>query len=67
MTFDFKNGELRVVLHGEINRLSAAAMREAIDEKILEFRPQNLVIDLSDAPFMDSSGLGLIMGRYQAI
>ena len=39
LTFDFKNGELRVVLHGEINRLSAAAMREAIDEKILELRP----------------------------
>ena len=65
LTFDFKNGELRVVLHGEINRLSAAAMREAIDEKILELLPQNLVLDLADAPFMDSSGLGLIMGRYQ--
>ena len=65
LTFDFKNGELRVVLHGEINHLSAAAMREAIDEKIQELRPQNLVLDLADAPFIDSSGLGLIMGHYQ--
>ncbi len=65
LTFDFKNGELRVVLHGEINHHSVAPIREAIDEKIQEIRPQNLVIDLADAPFMDSSGLGLIMGRYQ--
>ena len=65
LTFDFKNGELRVVLHGEINRLSAVFVRQEIDEKIQELRPQNLVLDLADAPFIDSSGLGLIMGRYQ--
>ena len=63
--FEFCDGELRVVLHGEINHHGVAPIREAIDEKILEFRPQNLVLDLADAPFMDSSGLGLIMGRYQ--
>ena len=63
--FEFSDGELRVVLHGEINRHGVASTREAIDEKIQELRPQNLIIDLADAPFIDSSGLGLIMGRYQ--
>lgn len=65
LTFDFKNGELRVVLHGEINHHSAVFVRQKIDEKIQELRPQNLVLDLAGVPFMDSSGLGLIMGRYQ--
>ena len=65
LNFDFKDGTLYVSLIGEIDYHSAASTREAIDEKILELRPQNLVLDLADAPFMDSSGLGLIMGRYQ--
>ena len=65
LNFDFKDGTLYVSLIGEIDYHSAASTREAIDEKVLELCPKNLVIDLADAPFMDSSGLGLIMGRYQ--
>ena len=63
--FEFSDGELRVFLQGEITHHSAVFTRKAIDEKIQELRPQNLIIDLADVPFMDSSGLGLIMGRYQ--
>ena len=65
LNFDFKDGTLYVSLIGEIDYHSAASTREAIDEKILELCPKNLVLDLADAPFMDSSGFGLIMGRYQ--
>ena len=65
LNFDFKDGTLYVSLIGEIDCHSAASTREAIDEKIRELCPKNLVLDLADAPFMDSSGLGLIMGRYQ--
>ena len=64
LNFDFKDGTLYVSLIGEIDYHSAASTREAIDEKVLELCPKNLVLDLADAPFMDSSGLGLIMGRY---
>lgn len=65
LNFDFNDGELRAAIVGEINHHSAVFVRQEIDEKIQELRPQNLVLDLADAPFMDSSGLGLIMGRYQ--
>ena len=65
LNFDFKDGTLYVSLIGEIDYHSAASTREAIDEKILELCPKNLVLDLADAPFIDSSGLGLIMGRYK--
>ena len=65
LNFDFKDGTLYVSLIGEIDYHSAASTREAIDEKVLELCPKNLVLDLADAPFIDSSGLGLIMGRYQ--
>ena len=65
LNFDFNDGVLRVAIVGEINHHSAVFVRQEIDEKIQELRPQNLVLDLAGVPFMDSSGLGLIMGRYQ--
>ncbi len=65
MNFDFKDDTLCISIVGEINYHSAAPTREVIDEKIQEFRPRDLVIDLADVTFMDSSGLGLIMGRYK--
>ena len=65
LNFDFNDGVLRVTIVGEINHHRAVSVRQEIDEKIQELRPQNLVLDLADTPFMDSSGLGLIMGRYQ--
>ena len=65
LNFDFKDGTLYVSLIGEINHHNAVFVRQEIDEKIQELRPQNLVLDLADVPFMDSSGLGLVIGRYQ--
>ena len=65
LNFDFNDGVLRVAIVGEINHHNAVFVRQEIDEKIQELRPQNLVLDLADVPFMDSSGLGLVMGRYQ--
>ena len=65
LNFDFNDGELRAAIVGEINHHSAVCVRQEIDEKIQELRPQNLVLDLADTPFMDSAGLGLFMGRYQ--
>lgn len=54
---------LTVFLTGEIDHHSAAAVREAIDREICRLRPKKTVLDLSGIDFMDSSGLGLIMGR----
>ena len=65
LKFDFNDGVLRVAIVGEINHHNAVFVRQEIDEKIQELRPQNLVLDLADVPFMDTSGLALIMGRYQ--
>lgn len=61
---DLSDGRLTVTIHGEIDHHGAVAMRADIDKIICEQRPDCLVIDLSSVEFMDSSGLGLIMGRY---
>ena len=55
---------LTILLKGEIDHHSAVSTRSMIDAKIYELRPINLELDLSGIDFMDSSGLGLIMGRY---
>ena len=55
---------LCVKLRGEIDHHSAVSVRGDIDARIYETRPKKTVLDLSEIDFMDSSGLGLIMGRY---
>ena len=65
LKFDFNDGVLRVAIVGEINHHNAVFVRQEIDEKIQELSSKNLVLDLAGVSFMDSSGLGLVMGRYQ--
>ena len=59
-----KDGILRVKLRGEIDHHSAKYMRKKIDSELFITRPNEMYLDLSGIEFMDSSGLGLILGRY---
>lgn len=60
-----KQGDvLEFTLRGEIDHHSAVRIRTEMDELICEMRPHKTVLNLSAIEFMDSSGLGLIMGRY---
>ena len=56
---------VRARLLGEIDDHTAREMRETIDPAILRLRPKKLILDFTDVPFMDSSGIGLIIGRYK--
>lgn len=56
---------LTVWLSGELDHHSARMMREQIDAAVERTRPSNLRLDFSGVGFMDSSGVGLIMGRYR--
>ena len=64
---EYSEGLLVVRIKGEIDHHGAVAMRKGIDEEIFEERPAKLILDLSAVDFMDSSGLGLILGRYAAM
>ena len=61
---DYCDGILTIRLGGEIDHHSAVSVRVALDEEITRLRPHKTVLDLGQIEFMDSSGLGLIMGRY---
>ncbi len=54
-------------LEGEIDHHTAKPMREAIDSAVIRLRPEVLRLDFSAVGFMDSSGVGLIMGRYRLL
>ena len=58
---------LSIRIRGEIDHHTAAAIRQGIDATLFEKRPKTLILDLSAVSFMDSSGLGLIMGRYSVM
>ena len=64
---EFTGTILKIKLRGEIDHHSAVAVRTSIDEMIRSRRPCELIIDMSAVDFMDSSGLGLIMGRYNTM
>jgi len=54
-------------ISGEIDHHSAKELRTELDSYIITFQPELLIIDLSDVSFMDSSGVGLIIGRQKLI
>ena len=47
----------------EIDHHTARVIRETIDKRLFEKHPKNLLLDFSGVRFMDSSGVGLIIGR----
>ena len=54
-------------LGGEIDHHNARFMREEIDNAVNLNMPTLLVLDFKDVSFMDSSGIGIIIGRYRKI
>ncbi len=61
---EFVGCYLKIKLRGEIDHHTATTIRNAMDYEIYKKRPRGLILDMSSVGFMDSSGLGLIMGRY---
>ena len=60
---EFSPGRVTAFLEGEIDHHNAAALRTCIDEAVEQHRPELLRMDFGGVSFMDSSGVGLVMGR----
>jgi stage II sporulation protein AA (anti-sigma F factor antagonist) len=54
---------LTIMLSGEIDHHHLITMRGTIDAQIEQHTPRLLVLDFRGVSFMDSSGIGLILGR----
>ena len=54
-------------LIGEIDHHTAGNVREKIDNTLMFKKPNTLILDFKNVSFMDSSGIGLVMGRYRLL
>ena len=64
--FAVHNRNLIVSIHGDIDHHSSALLREKIDKELKKTEAKNIVFDFTRVGFMDSSGIGMIIGRYKA-
>lgn len=59
------NGTLYVVLVGELDHHSATHTRMSLDDIFSAGDFSQIIIDLSELDFMDSTGIGVLIGRYK--
>ena len=67
MRLEYLGSTLVAKLNGELDQSCAAEIREKIDNEISLHGMSNLVMDFDNVPFMDSSGIGMLIGRYKQI
>ena len=65
--FDNINRNLIVKIIGDIDHHSSKDIREKIDKEINKHKIKNIIFDFSEVIFMDSSGIGMVIGRYKNI
>ena len=59
------NNVLYVMLDGELDEHTAKYTSKKLDEIFLSTISKQIIIDLSEMKFMDSTGIGVLIGRYK--
>ncbi|MDE6209310.1 MAG: anti-sigma factor antagonist [Lachnospiraceae bacterium] len=67
MNYEIKNGEMRVILDKELDHHNASLIKDEIDDMVLQGKVRDIIFDFEKTSFMDSSGIGIIMGRYKLL
>lgn len=67
MSVDVRNNKLYIKMCGEIDHHMASILREESDNILNRSYIKEIVFDFEGIKFMDSSGIGLIMGRYRQV
>lgn len=58
---------LIVKISCELDHHTSDSLRRKVDSEIQRYLPKNVIFDFTGVRFMDSSGIGMIMGRYKNI
>ena len=66
-SFQVTDDILIAVAYGEIDHHTSARLREGIDEAMKAFHCKHLIFDMKKVSFMDSSGIGVVLGRYKKV
>ena len=67
VVFQKQRRRLIAQLQGELDHHTAEPIRKEIDKRIRQDKPSVLCLDFRGVSFMDSSGVGLVMGRYRLL
>jgi stage II sporulation protein AA (anti-sigma F factor antagonist) len=65
--FNKVSDSLVVTLVGELDHHSAEEVRVKIDDRIDRENIKKMIFDFSEVTFMDSSGIGVVIGRYKKL
>ena len=65
LCYEKKKNALIVRLSGDLDHSAAKGIRAELDALIAQSSIKKLILDLNGLEFMDSSGIGLIIGRYK--
>lgn len=58
---------LIITLGSELDHHNAMEIKEQSEAYLCKYRVQHIVFDFAKTNFMDSSGIGVIMGRYKTV
>ena len=56
-----------VTMSGELDEHNAIYSKTTLDELFLQSGFSQVIIDLSELEFMDSTGVGILIGRYKKL
>ena len=65
LCFERRGRKLIAYIEGELDHDSTAIMRAEIDNQLYDRSLTELIIDMAGVSFMDSSGIGIVLGRYR--
>ena len=60
-----RNKLLTIKIADEIDESTTDKLRRKIDNEITRFMPRKVIFDFSNVAFMDSAGIGMVIGRYK--
>ena len=67
ITYIKKDKRLIFEIEEDIDECCVQKIRRRIDNEIQRYMPKDVIFDFSNVSFMDSAGIGLIIGRYKLI
>ena len=68
VNYTILNGNLYLYLIGELDECTATNTRTVLDQIIDKYpKAKNIVFNFSSLSFMDSTGIGMLLGRYKKI
>lgn len=67
MQVKVKGNALIIIVNGDLDHHNAEIIKQIADNSIMENKIRNVIFDFKNSNFMDSSGIGVMMGRYKLI